>query len=99
MPPRNIIDGLAIGLGGIWLVEGLRRMPQHCPTGRAPDDRPRSLWPLSPAQESGGIMTPLTPPEGPDPSGFDRIRFAVLKLSHGNLQLLRRGIDFPMGDM
>ena len=30
---------------------------------------------------------------GPDPAGFDRIRFAVLKLSHGDLERLRREID------
>lgn len=28
---------------------------------------------------------------GPDASGFDRIRFAVLKLSRGDLERLRRG--------
>jgi hypothetical protein len=30
---------------------------------------------------------------GPDPSGFDRIRFAVLKLSRGDLEQLGREID------
>ena len=30
---------------------------------------------------------------GPDPSGFDRIRFAVLKLSGGDLERLRREIE------
>jgi hypothetical protein len=40
-----------------------------------------------------GANLPLSTHMGPDPSGFDRIRLAVLKLSQGDLERLRRQID------
>lgn len=43
--------------------------------------------------ERCGADLPLSAHMGPDPSGFDRIRFAVLKLSRGDLEQLRREID------
>jgi hypothetical protein len=43
--------------------------------------------------ERCGADLPLSNHIGPDPSGFDRIRFAVLKLSGGDLERLRREID------
>jgi len=42
--------------------------------------------------ERCGADLPLSTHMGPDPSGFDRIRFAVLKLSQ-DLERLRREID------
>jgi hypothetical protein len=44
-------------------------------------------------EERCGADLPLSSSMGPDPSGFDRIRFAVLKLSHGDLERLRREIE------
>ena len=43
--------------------------------------------------ERCGADLPLSTHMGPNPSGFDRIRFAVLKLSRGDLERLRREID------
>ena len=43
--------------------------------------------------ERCGADLPLSTHMGRDPSGFDRIRFAVLKLSGGDLEQLRREID------
>jgi|KBSSwiStaDraftv2_1062776.scaffolds.fasta_scaffold1313073_2 hypothetical protein len=43
--------------------------------------------------EQCGADLPLSTLMGPDPSGFDRIRFAVLKLSRGDLQQLQREIE------
>ena len=44
-------------------------------------------------EEKCGADLPLSTHMGPDPSGFDRIRFAVLKLSGGDLVRLEREID------
>jgi hypothetical protein len=44
-------------------------------------------------EEKCGTDLPLSTHMGPDPSGFDRIRFAVLKLSGGDLVRLEREID------
>jgi hypothetical protein len=43
--------------------------------------------------ERCGADLPLSGKMGPDPSGFDRVRFAVLKLSAGNLARLEREIE------
>jgi hypothetical protein len=43
--------------------------------------------------ERCGADLPLSAHMGPDASGFDRIRFAVLKLSRGDLERLRREIE------
>jgi len=43
--------------------------------------------------ERCGADLPLSTHMGPDPSGFDRIRFAVLKLSRGDLERLQREIE------
>jgi hypothetical protein len=43
--------------------------------------------------ERCGSDLPLSSHMGPDPSGYDRIRFAVLKLSAGDLERLRREIE------
>ena len=43
--------------------------------------------------ERCGADLPLSTHMRSDPAGFDRIRFAVLKLSGGNLQRLRQEID------
>ncbi len=59
-----------------------------------------ALFPAESRQAAGRMLAercgadlPLSNHMGPDPSGFDRIRFAVLKLSRGNLEQLRREID------
>ena len=56
------------------------------------------VWPRHgqrgrPLAEQCGADLPLSAHMGPDPSGFDRICFAVLKLSGGDLERLRREID------
>jgi hypothetical protein len=43
-------------------------------------------------EENCGADLPMSSHMGPDPSGFDRIRFAVLKLSGGDLTRLEREI-------
>ena len=43
-------------------------------------------------EERCGADLPLTTRFGPDPSAFDRIRFAVLKLSKGDVKSLERQI-------
>ena len=43
--------------------------------------------------ERCGTDLPLSTHMGPDPSGFDRVRFAVVKLSRGDLERLRREIE------
>jgi len=43
--------------------------------------------------ERCGADLPLSNNMGPDPSAFDRVRFAVLKLSGGDLERLRREIE------
>ena len=43
--------------------------------------------------ERCGADFPLSTHMGPDPSGFDRIRLAVLKLSGGDLERLTREIE------
>lgn len=43
--------------------------------------------------ERCGADLPLSNHMGPDPSGFDRIRFAVLKLSNGDFERLRQEIE------
>ena len=48
--------------------------------------------------EQCGADLPLSTHMGPDPSGFDRIRFAVLKLSGGDLERLKREIDGALFD-
>ena len=44
-------------------------------------------------EERCGANLPLSTHMGPDASGFDRIRFAVLKLSKGDLKSLEREIE------
>ena len=44
-------------------------------------------------EERCGENLPLSSSMGPHPSGFDRIRFAVLKLSGGDLPKLRREVE------
>ena len=56
----------------------------------APDSREAASRMLA---ERCGADLPLSTHMGPDPSGFDRIRFAVLKLSHGDLERLRQEIE------
>jgi|SRR6266850_838736 len=43
--------------------------------------------------EKCGAELPLSNHMGPEASGFDRIRFAVLKLSRGDLIALKREIE------
>jgi hypothetical protein len=43
-------------------------------------------------EEKCGADLPLTGCFGPDPSAFDRIRFAVLKLSKGDVKSLEREV-------
>jgi len=43
--------------------------------------------------ERCGADLPLSSHMGSDPAGFDRIRFAVLKLSRGDLERLSREIE------
>src|SRR5688572_16666405 len=56
----------------------------------SPEDRETAKRLL--LERCGGDL-PLSNHMSSDPSGFDRIRFAVLKLSKGNLESLRREID------
>jgi hypothetical protein len=43
--------------------------------------------------ERCGADLPMSDHMGPDPSGFDRVRFAVLKLSRGELRRLEGAIE------
>src|ERR1700674_3570284 len=49
-------------------------------------------------EEKCGGTLPLSNKMGPAPSGFDRIRFAVLKLSRGDLIALEREITAANND-
>jgi hypothetical protein len=63
-------------------------------------DKIEAMFPLDSRGAAGqmiaercGADLPLSSHMGQDPSGFDRVRFAVLKLSNGDLEQLRREID------
>ena len=81
-------------------MNDLERVSQVTPLTPAVIEKIEALFPPESREAAGrmiaercGADLPLSTHMGPDPSGFDRIRFAVLKLSGGDLERLRREID------